>query len=53
VTVPTWGPSQGEAPKPDPNTDAVVCLQTVAWHDCLLKGPTGLRHRYFYTQLLD
>jgi hypothetical protein len=30
VTGPTWDPSQGEAPRPDPVTDAMVCLQTGA-----------------------
>jgi hypothetical protein len=30
VTGPTWDPSQGEAPRPDTITDAIVCLQTEA-----------------------
>ena len=35
------GPAQEEAPKPDTMTDAMVCLQIVAYHDCPLKGPTS------------
>jgi hypothetical protein len=41
VTGPNWGPAQGEAPKPDTITDAMVCLQTGAQHDCTLRGPTS------------
>ena len=33
--------AQREAPWPDAITDAIVCLQTVAYHDCPLKGPTS------------
>jgi hypothetical protein len=31
LTLPTWDPSQGEGPRPDGITDAIVCLQTGAW----------------------
>lgn len=29
------------APKPDTITDAMLCLQTGAWHGCPLRGPTS------------
>jgi hypothetical protein len=38
VTGPNWEPASGEAPLPDTVTDAMVCLQTIAWHDCPLKA---------------
>ena len=31
MTGPTWNPSQGEDPKPDTITDAIVCLRTVVY----------------------
>jgi hypothetical protein len=34
VTGPNWDPVQGEALRPDTITDATVCLQTGAYHDC-------------------
>jgi hypothetical protein len=40
VTAPTWDPSQGEAPRPDTVTDAMLGLQTGAWQGCPLRGPT-------------
>jgi hypothetical protein len=41
VTGPNWDPAQGEAPRPDTITDAMVCLQTRAYHDCSPKAPTN------------
>ena len=40
-TGPNLDPTQGEAPRPDTITDAMVYLQTGAYHDCPLKGPTS------------
>jgi hypothetical protein len=39
MTGPTWNPSHGGAPNPD--TDAMMCSQTGAWHGCPLRGPTS------------
>jgi hypothetical protein len=41
VTGPNWDTDQGQALRSDTITDTMVCLQTVAYHDCLLKGPTS------------
>ena len=41
VTGPNWDPAQGEASRPDTITDAMVCSQKWAYHDCPLKDPTS------------
>ena len=41
VTGQNQKPAQGEALVPDTITDAMVCLQRGAYHDCPLKGPTN------------
>jgi hypothetical protein len=41
VTDSNWDPAPGEAPKPDNITDAIVCFQTEAYHDCPPKCPTS------------
>ena len=46
-----WDPAQRETPKPDTITDAMVCLQTGAYHDCPQKGPQKTERvscRYLY-----
>jgi hypothetical protein len=35
-------PTQGEAPRPDTITDAVVCSKIVPYHDWPLKDPTSI-----------
>ena len=40
LTGPTWAPSHGRTPRPDTITDAMMCLQTGAWHDCSLRDHT-------------
>ena len=40
MTGPKWDPAQGEASRPDTITDAMVCSQKWAYHDCPLKDPT-------------
>ena len=39
VTGPAWDPSQGEASRSDTITDAMVCLQTGAYHGFPQKLP--------------
>ena len=34
-----WGPAHGEAPMPITITDAMLCLKTVANHDCPPRDP--------------
>jgi hypothetical protein len=43
MTGPTWDPSHGGrgASRPDTIIDVMMCLQTGAWHGCLLRGPTS------------
>jgi hypothetical protein len=41
MTGPNWDPAQGNALRPGIITDAIVCLQIVAYHDCPLKEPTS------------
>jgi hypothetical protein len=41
MTGPTWDPSHGSTNSPDIITDAVMCIETGAWHGCLLRGPTS------------
>ena len=51
MTSPTWDPSQGEAPRPDTITDAMVCLQTGTYHDCSTKvqqAAERVRCRYLH-----
>jgi hypothetical protein len=49
VTGPKWDPAQGEVPRPETITEAMVCLQTEACHDCPLKGPVErIRYRYLF-----
>jgi hypothetical protein len=52
-TGPNWDPAQGEAPRSDIITDAMVCLQTGAYHDCPPKGPTSswVRCRYLHPSI--
>jgi hypothetical protein len=38
---PTWDSSHGRTPRPDTITDAMLCLQTGAWHGCSQRGPTS------------
>jgi len=40
-----WDPANGEAPRPDTITDAMVCSQKEAYHDCLPKDPTSIWKR--------
>jgi hypothetical protein len=43
VIGPTWDQTHSGvvrgAPKPNTITDAIMCLQTGAWHGCPLRGP--------------
>jgi hypothetical protein len=41
VTGPKWDSAQGEVPRPDTITDAMVCSQTAVYHDCSQKCPTS------------
>jgi hypothetical protein len=42
VTGLNLDPAQGNAPRPNTITDAMVCLQTGDYYDCPLKDPTRL-----------
>jgi hypothetical protein len=51
MTRPTLDSSYGLATQTDTITEAIVCLQTAAWHGCPLKDPTSicLRRRLILT----
>ena len=41
VIRPTWDPSYACSPSPDTITEAMLCVQTRAWHGYTLKGSTS------------
>jgi len=45
VTSPNWNPPHGRAPNSDTITDVMLCLQTEAYHVCLLRGSTRSQRR--------
>jgi hypothetical protein len=51
VTGPKWDPAQGEAPRPDTITKAMVCSQKGTYHDCPQKAQQAaerVRCRYLH-----